>query len=156
MAVKNDWVLRVFAEVTRLQNNLMEQIAAATNDISSMNSLLRLKRIKAVELKIVTFREELIGLEMMFEEPRKYLQSYKEIEKANNAEERTRAEYAVLQILMKGQLADKRLRIFTLFEHLEKIVSFKRAEVQYNRTLLLSLAALLVAVSSILINYFAR
>jgi len=149
--------LRVFNEVYQNQTKLMESIVAKLKDISLMKSCIRLNKVKGFEKKIASIREELIKQEIMFEKPREYLDSYRDIEnKAKSPEESTREEYTALQFLLQGQLADRRIRIFSLFEHLQSEMTYKKAEIQFNRIMLLSLTAILVAVTSLALNNLFR
>ena len=138
--------LRIFAEISHLQVELMEHIFIALQNLNLITPRLRLKNMRPIEDNLLLFRNQVIHLERIFEQPREFLQSYRDIEKVvKDPSEVARIEFDVLQRLRKGQLADRRIRIFTLLEHLESAISSKKSEVQFNRTILISSIALVVA-----------
>jgi hypothetical protein len=143
---------QIFIEISEIQIKLMEDICNALNDLNLITPCMRLDKIKTIEDKLVSFRNEVIRLERIFEQPRKYLQSFKEIENVVQApNEVASIELSVVQMLEKGKLADRRIRIFTLLEHLQGTISYKKSEVQFNRTIVVSLFAILIAIVAIVI-----
>jgi hypothetical protein len=148
---------KIFVEISEIQIKLMEHILTAVNDLNLITPRIRLDKIKTIEDKLVSFRNEVIQLERIFEQPRKYLQSYKEIEKVVEApNEVANIEFSVSQILRTGELADRRIRIFTLLEYLQSTISFKKSEVQFNRTIVVSSLAILIAIAAIVISITIR
>ena len=53
--------------------------------------------------------------------------------------------------MSKGEADERRKRIYTLLEHLERRIAEKKNAVNYNRTILISLTAILIAIVSITI-----
>jgi hypothetical protein len=149
--------LQIFVEISEIQIKLMENISLAIKDLNLITPRVRLDKIKTIEDKLVSFRDEVIRLEMIFEQPRKYLRSFKEIEKlVKSQNEAAGIEFSVLQMLRKGEPADRRIRIFTLLEHLQSAISYKKSEVQFNRIIVVSLLAILIAIIAIVISITIR
>ena len=148
---------KIFVEISEIQIKLMEHICIAVKDLNLITPCVRLNKIKTIEDKLVSFLDEVIQLEMIFEQPRKYLQSYKEIEKLVEApNEVAGIELNVSQMLRQGELADRRIRIFTLLEYLQSAISYKKSEVQFKRTVVLSSLTILIAIAAIVISITIR
>ena len=139
---------QIFTEIADRQGTLMENIIAAAKETNLVKSYIRFNKVRKVVDKLVSFREEVMQLEMIFDQPRKYLQSYKDIEKMEkDPTVLLRLDYGVSQMLSKGQLADRRVRIFTLLEDLEREVSDKKSEIQFNRAIIVSLIAVAISLT---------
>jgi len=146
--------VRVFAEVYKNQTKLIESIVAATNDLGSVNPWICSKKLRGFEKRVASIQEEFIKQEMMFEQPTAYLSSYRGADDKADSAESVREGYAAVQVLIQGQLADRRTRISSLFGRLQNELTNKKAKIQSNRTMFLSLLAILVAVASLALNYF--
>jgi len=148
--------VRVFAEVYKNQTKLIESIVAAIKDIGLVKSWICSNKVRGFEKRIASIQEEFIKQEMMFEQPTAYLSSYRGADDKADSAESVREGYAAVQVLIQGQLAERRTRISSLFERLQNELTNKKAKIQSNRTQLLSLSAILIAVASLALNYFLR
>jgi hypothetical protein len=150
-------LLKIFAEISDMQVKLIESILTSVRDVGLIEPRLRLGKIKSIEDNLISFQDDVIHLERIFESPREYLQSYRDIEKqVQDKSEVVNIEYGVLNLLRAGQLADRRIRIFTLLEHLQRQISYKKSELQFNRTILFSFLTLLVALIALGISVALR
>ena len=148
--------VRVFTEVYKNQTKLIESIVAATNDIGLVKLWICSKKLKGFEKRIASIQEEFLKQEMMFEQPTAYLNAYRGADEKADSAESVREGYAAVQVLIQGQLAERRTRITSLFQQLKNELTNKKTKIQSNRTLLLSLIAVLAAVASLALNYFSR
>ena len=150
-------LLKIFSEISDIQITLIKAILTSVEHVNLIKPRLRLDKIKPIEDDLVSLQRDMVQLEMIFESPREYLQSYRDIEKlVKDPSEVVNIEYGVLKMLKEGQLADRRIRIFTLLEHLQRQMSYKKSEVQFNRTILFSFLTLVIAVIAIVISLTIR
>lgn len=138
--------MRVFTEVYKNQTKLIESIVAATNDIGLVKPWICSKKLRDFEKRIASIQEEFLKQEMMFEQPTAYLNAYRGADEKADSAKSVREGYAAVQVLIQGQLAERRTRITSLFHQLKNELTNKKAKIQSNRTLLLSLVATIISI----------
>ena len=140
----------MFVKLGVRQNRLHAEIISAIKETNSTNAHLMSSKLNRLESTIVKLEDEAAVLETFFEHPAELLPEDEKKELETNTRELTKI-VVEFSRMIGGETTERRKRIYTLLEHLEKRAADKRATVNFNRTLFVSLLAVIIAITSIVI-----
>ena len=131
------------------QSQLMNDISAAMKDINSVKPFLRSHEIDEVEHKLASFQQEVTRLVTLVDKPSGLLTDKEESEIKKDEASMHTAFYRFARMTTSAEPAER--RIFALLEHLERRISDKRVIVNFNRTMMIGLAAIVIAIISVVL-----
>lgn len=142
--------MQMFVKLGVRQINLIKNVVTAIKDTNTVHERLWPTKLNNLESTLIGLEEEASALEMFFEEPAGLLTDEQRKELEKNI---TQMGIIITQFsqMSKGEADERRKRIYTLLEHLERRIAEKKNVVNYNRTILISLTAILIAIVSITI-----
>ncbi len=143
--------MKMFVQLGVRQNKLHNNIISAIKETNSAKAHLLSAKLNRLASTIVELEDEAAIQETFFENPAELLPEgeRKELERDHAKLGKIVVEFSHM---IGEETTKRRKRIYTLLEHLERRVTDKKAAVNYNRTLLISLLAIIIAIISIIIT----
>lgn len=155
----------MYVQLGVARSNLVNDIIADVESINLIKPFFSFNKINEVEEHFISLQKETLYLERLLHEPEELLSKVLSSEMGPGLHECIQEEWKELdfgkKLLVFGafeiqdegkrEALDGNSRIFTLLEHLERRISDKRSAVNSNRTLTISLAAICIAVISLIV-----
>ncbi len=142
--------MEMFALLNVKQMKLVLVLVEVMKELNVVRPFLWSRRLNRLESKNMGLQEQVLELETCVDNPVRLLPDTRRAEVESDMRRLTEASVEFLRHL--GESSERRKRIYTLLEHLERRTAEKRNTVNFNRTLLVSFAAIAVAVASIVVG----
>jgi hypothetical protein len=152
VALEEDLFIQLTGRLGAQQIVLVKDITEAIERINSLNPVFFLKEVDKEGQNLTSLQKRALVLQQCFYEPNRLLTE--EEKKRLNGNEQME-----IRVLGKFATMDKRnyeewnRRIFTLLEHFERRLADKRSAVNFNRTVIISLISICIAIISLVLNF---
>ena len=142
--------VEAFALLGARQITLIEKLVTAIKDLNSVKALMWSRKLNGLESKNTELETEAVELEIYLDSPTRLFPEERRNKIEGDSEK-------MAEIILgfhgeTGELPERRKRIYTLLEYLERRTAEKRNTININRVLLISVIAIIVAVMAIVIR----
>ncbi|MFC1999697.1 hypothetical protein ACFLXE_02930 [Chloroflexota bacterium] len=148
----SDLSTELFVKLGLRQSQLLQAITSTLKELSTVKPGIRLKGLDNFECRIASHQEEAALLETAFDQPDTLLTEAEKRELQQSGVHQASLMASFCDMVRHGLPEERRVRILSLLEHLERRLSDKKTVVNFNRAMTLSTAAFIVAVISLIVS----